>query len=50
MTKCGYTNENFGGLQKEDIAFLSIAILSLIIDNSWKPISTRPIIMFNYVK
>ena len=34
MTGCGYTMESFGWLQKKDIAFLFIALLFVIIDNT----------------
>ena len=45
ITGCGYTIESFGGLQKKDIAFLFIALLSVMIDNTWMSISSKPIII-----
>ena len=33
-TGCGYKMESFGGLQKKDMAFLFIALLSVMIDNT----------------
>ena len=32
-------------LQKKDISFWFIALLSVMIDNTWKPISFKPIII-----
>lgn len=34
ITEGGYTMESFGELQKKDIAFLFIALLSVMIDNT----------------
>ena len=46
ITGCGYTFESFGGLQKRySFFFLFIALLSFMIDNTWKPISSKPIII-----
>ena len=33
ITGCGYTIENFGGLQKKDIVFLFLALLSVMIES-----------------
>ena len=34
ITGCGYTIESFDGLQKKDIVFLFVALLSVMIDNT----------------
>ena len=43
-TGCGYTIESFEGVQNKDIAFLLMALLSIITHNTLKPISANPII------
>ena len=40
---CEYIIESFGGLHNKNIF---IALLSVIIDNIWKPVSSKPIIIF----
>ena len=45
ITGCGYKFESFGPTTKEKYSFLFIALLSVMIDTTWKPISSKPIII-----